>query len=55
MIQDWAEKNHVWTDCVFKDYLDHFNDEPNEHEACITVLCQGSFMQMVTDGDLEEL
>jgi hypothetical protein len=55
MVQVWAEKNHVWTDCVFKDYLDHFNDEPNEHEACITVLCQGNFMQMVTDGDLEDL
>jgi len=55
VIQDWAEKNHVWTDCVFKDYLDHFNDEPDEHKACITVRCQGNFMQMVTDGDLEDL
>jgi len=54
-IRKWAQKNHVWTDCVFKSYQEHFDSEPNEHQACIIVLCQGSYMHQVTDGDFGKL
>jgi hypothetical protein len=54
-IQTWAVKNHVWTDCVFKSYQEHFNDEPSEFEACITVLCLGGAMHQVVEGDYGNL
>jgi hypothetical protein len=54
-IQKWAEKNHIWLDSVFRSYLEHFNDEPNEYSACVTVLCPGSYMHQVVDGDYGKL
>lgn len=38
-----------------KAILSIFDDEPNEHSACVTVLCPGSYMHQVIDGDIDKL
>lgn len=47
LIIKWAKKNHVWDDSCFKSYFEHFDDEPNEVSACVTVLCSGNGMSTV--------
>lgn len=37
-IQHWAEGRQLWHDSGFRSAHDHFDSEPNENQACVTVL-----------------
>jgi hypothetical protein len=46
-IISWAKKHKIWRDSGFKTYFEHFNDEPSEITACVTV--------MWTEGELYDI
>ncbi len=56
-IISWAKKHKVWRDSGFKTYFEHFNDEPSEITACVTVMwTEGELYDILNcQGDIELL
>lgn len=49
-ITSWAKKNNIWSGSVFRSYLEHFNDEPEEDVAIIGVLAFDGYLYNVLNG-----
>lgn len=49
-IISWAEQNEIWYDSGFHTYFEHFDDEPSEIAACITVMWIGGELYDLLSG-----
>jgi len=47
---DWATKYEIWTDSGFDSYAEQFDDEPQKHGACVTVMYTEGGLFSVLNG-----